>query len=237
VWPSKTLASISPSVADKIGSCHILTTECVGPESESAAYWRQCEAGEGKHVSVFISSTARPDRDELWLEGQRRSMNSASFNREFPTSAAQALEAAGERMFSSEDLDACSTDSLGVFASQADYERRYAPFFGAKPRRYYSAGVDIGLKNDATVLTLIDCSEELIDVVGFVRLIQPSVADVQKAIEELHRNWPRAHISIEDSGIGFPIRQGVNVPDSTLHGYNTTGLTKPRMLAELQHLI
>lgn len=60
---------------------------------------------------------------------------------------------------------------------------------------------------------------------------------MQKAIEELHRNWPRTHISIEDSGIGFPIRQGVNVPDSKLHGYNTTGLSKPRMLAELQHLI
>jgi hypothetical protein len=235
-WPAKTLASISPSVADRIGSCHLLTTECVGPESESATYWRQCEADEGKHTPVFISSTARPDRDEAWLEAQRRSMSTADFNREYPTSAAQALEAAGERMFSSEDLDTCGIDALGCFPSAAEYESRYAQFFRNKPRKY-SGGVDIGFKADASVIVLLDVTEELNDVVYFRRLLQPSVDELQRAVEEVHRLFPRAHLIWEDTGIGGPIRQGVNVPESKLHGYNTSPSSKSRALGELAYLI
>lgn len=241
-WPKKTLASITPSVADSIGRCVILTTETIGPESESAEYWRQCEDGAGKHTPIFISSTARADRkDPAWLEGMRRSMTTADFNREYPTSAEQALEAAAERMFSSADLDVCSTrgENFGVWETQAEYEAHFRNIFGPNPRRRYSIGVDIGLKNDATVLCLVDVSDMMgmANVIGYRRLLQPSVAEVQRAIQDMAGAWPSAHVTIEASGIGFPIIEGVSLPESRRHEIYTTGKSKPRMLGELQYHI
>jgi hypothetical protein len=239
--PRKVMQSVAPTVAPG-ATFHILTTEVVGPESDSAAYYRKCVEGDGKHAPLFVPALSRPGRDADWLEGMRRSMPRADFAREYPSTWQEALESAGDRMFSSEDLDACGIDSLGVWETQREYEERWQRFFAPpdvpRPRkRKYSIGVDIGLKSDATVICVLDVTEELIDVVGFRRLLQPSVGDVQKAIEDMFARWPSAHVSIEDSGIGYPIRQGVKIREERLHGVLTTGVSKPRMLGELQVLI
>jgi hypothetical protein len=122
-WPARTLAAILPSVAEAIGSCHSLTTECVGPESESAGYYRRREAGEGTHVPLFVSSLAGADRDQAWLEGQQRSMHPDAFNREFPTTAEQALEAAGERYFEATDVELADVDARRLAGSTSHFVR------------------------------------------------------------------------------------------------------------------
>jgi hypothetical protein len=239
VDPRKVYQSVAPSVAPG-GSFHIVTTEVVGPESPTADYFRRCASDDGKHHPLFVPALARPDRDEDWLEGMRRSMPRSEFMREYPSTWQEALSAAGERMFSSDDLDVCSDpqENFGVFESQADYEGTYRALFfpeGVKPRRRkYSIGVDIGLKADATVIVVADVTDDIVNVVGFTRLTRPSVGDVQRAIEDMHARWPSAHITVEDSGIGFPIRQGVRVREDRLHGVLTTGISKPRMLGALQ---
>ncbi len=97
---------------------------------------------------------------------------------------------------------------------------------------------DIGLKQDATVLVCIDCSDEIADVVHFERLLQPTVGEVQHAIEAMYRRWsPGAHVTIEDTGIGYPIRQAVPIPESHLHGVLTTGMSMPRMLGQLAYQV
>jgi hypothetical protein len=62
--------------------------------------------GDGKHGAIFVSALSRPDRDEDWLGLQRRGMRPEDFRREYPSSAAEALEAAGERYFRASDVDA-----------------------------------------------------------------------------------------------------------------------------------
>lgn len=241
IHPGKVFQSTMPTVAPG-GTFHILTTEAVGPESDSATYFRSCIDGKGKHEPIFVPALSRPGRDAHWLEAMQRSMPRADFQKEYPSTWEEALESAGERMFSSEDLDHCATDSFGLWPSQEAYERHYAKLFaptdGRKPKkRRYSAGVDIGLKNDATVICVCDVTDEIVDVIHYVRLIQPSVGDVQVEIEDVHAKFPSAHITIEDSGIGYPIRQGVRVRESRLHGLLTTAVSKPRMLGELQILV
>jgi hypothetical protein len=239
LFPGRVYQSVAPSVAPG-GSFHILTTETVGPESESATYFRRCINGDGSHHALFVPALSRPGRDAAWLDSRRRSMPKADFQREYPQTWGEALESAGERMFSSEDLDACATDALPPFPDQASYEAEYFRICPPtnererRKRRRYSAGVDIGLKHDATVLTIIDCTDSVMSLVYYERIVKPSTAEVQQAIERLHANWPSAHITIEDSGIGYPVRQGVNVRASQLHGLLTTGISKPRMLGALQ---
>ncbi len=238
--PRKVYQSVLPTVAPG-GTFSILTTEVVGPESYTATYFRKCIEGEGKHHALFVPALARPDRDEAWLEGTKRSLPRSEFAREYPSTWQEALESSGESMFAAEDVAVCSTDFLGCFSSQAEYESRYANFFGPKPRRYYSCGVDVGLKNDATVFVMLDCTEEIADVVAFRRLKGTTSTEVGQALAEMHRAWPRAHFTFEVTGIGLPIFQSLSasgsVPESRLHEFHTSAASKARVVNELAYLI
>jgi hypothetical protein len=227
-WPATTLASILPSVADGIGSCHILTTECVGPESESADYWRKCEAGEGKHFPLFVSSLARPDRDESWLEGQRRSMRPDECNREFPTSAEQALEAAGERYFESTDIDTANVDANGLGPARTYLDRR-----GRERALPYAVGVDVGFRQDASAIIVLELSDEGHDVVHYSYLKSASPTEVQGHIEHVAALYPNCLILLEDNGPGYVVSKNLNLPDELVQGFTTGQLSKARILDNL----
>jgi hypothetical protein len=160
-------------------------------------------------------------------------------SREYPLTWQEALEAAGERMFAGEDIDIAVSQPLGVFPTQAAYEAKYARMFEkkSKTRRKYSAGIDIGIKQDASVLIVLDVTEPLVDVVGYRYLKQPDVGSLTAAINQLHRNWPSAHISIETNAIGYAVFQSVAITDSKKHEWITTSMSKQRALGELQYLI
>jgi len=225
-WPQKTLASITPSVADGIGRCFILTTECVGPESESAHYYRRCEAGDGKHVSLFVSSLARPDRDEPWLETQRRSMHPDDFDREYPTTAEQALSASAERFFLAEDVDDAGdeADGLAPAGTYRDHRGRERP-------RKYAAGWDIGFRQDATCGIVLDHTEDTYSIAHYVYLKPPvDPGDVQRAIEGVAGLYPRVFTLIEDNNAGYSVRHNVNISSDRLAGFTTSTLTKGRIL-------
>jgi hypothetical protein len=237
----KVMQNVTPSVAPN-STFHIVCTEVLGAESPTAAYYRRCIAGEGKHVAMFCSALAREGRDLEWLEGMRRSLPKAEMSREYPLTWQEALEAAGERMFAGEDIDIAISQPHRIFNTQAEYEAFYASLFrpkeGQKPRRRrYSAGIDIGIKQDASVLIVLDVTDELVDVVGYRYLKQPDVGSLTAAINQLHRDWPQAHISIETNAIGYAIFQSVAITDSKKHEWITTSQSKTRALGELQYLI
>jgi hypothetical protein len=243
VDPAKVYQSVAPSVAPR-GSFHIVTTEVTGAESPTAGYYRRCQAGEGKHHALFCDALSRKGRDEAWLEGMRRSLGKAEMSREYPMTWEEALSSAGERLFVPEDLIACSDpdEQFGIHPSQAEYERHYAHIFnphdGPRPRRRkYVCGWDIGLKQDATVGVLLDCTAEVMNVVGYVYLKGASVGEVERAIEQVHADWPDAIQVIEENSLGYAILSSVRVRESRLHGFTTTASSKPRLLGELQHLI
>jgi hypothetical protein len=227
-WPARTLASILPSVAEAIGSCHILTTECVGPESESAGYYRRCEAGEGTHVPLFVSSLARADRDEAWLEGQRRSMHPDAFNREFPTTAEQALEAAGERYFEATDVELADVDANGLGPARTYLDRR-----GRERPFRYAVGVDVGFRQDATAIVVLELTDEGHDVVDYRYLTGASPAEVQRQIEHVATRYPNCLILVEDNGPGYVVRHNLDLADERVQGFTTGELSKERILDNL----
>jgi hypothetical protein len=218
--PAKVLQATAPTVAPG-GTFAILTTEAIGPESETAQYFRRCLDGLGSHVPIFISSLARPDRDADWLEGMRRSMPLPAFRREYPSTWQEALESAGERYFPSELIDLANKYALGL-----------TPY---REGMRYAAGVDVALQgSDATVITVLELDGAQQDVVHFVRLAGASTpSDVKHAIEVVHRAYPSCHWLIEDNNAGYSIRMGLNIPDSRLDGFTTTSLSKDRIIGQL----
>jgi hypothetical protein len=229
--------NVTPSVAPN-STFHVVCTEVLGAESTTAAYYRKCVAGEGKHYAMFCSALAREGRDLDWLEGMRRSLPKAEMSREYPLTWQEALEAAGERMFAGEDIDIAVSQPYGVFPTQAAYEAKFAYKFAKNgKRRRYSAGIDIGIKVDASVLIVVDCTDEIWEVVGYQYLKQPDVGTLTAAINQLHRDWPTAHISIETNAIGYAVFQSVAITESKKHEWITTSMSKTRALGELQYLI
>ena len=87
------------------------------------------------------------------------------------------------------------------------------------------------------MIVALDVSEPVVDVVAFQRLTSPSVGDLTYAIEVMHHEWPGAHVTIEETGIGHAFLQSVNIPESKLHGFLTTGVSKPRILGDLAYAI
>jgi hypothetical protein len=220
--PSAVLQATSPTVAPG-GTFAILTTESVGPESESASYYRRCKDGLGKHVPIFISSLSRPDRDEAWHEGMRRSMPPANFAREYPVSWEEALASAGERYFPSHLLDLAAEYALG-----------FHPAREAKGIKYV-CGVDVALQgSDSTVLIVLELDAGQMDVVHLVRLTGAQTpSDVKLAIMQVSRLYPRCTFLIEDTGPGYAIRADLDIPERYLSGFVTTALSKSRILGAL----
>ena len=199
-----------------------------GTESDSADYYRRCERGEGRHVALFVSALARADRDETWLEGQRRSMHADAFNREFPTTAEQALQAGGERYFESADIDTADVDAngLGPARSYRDWRGRERPF-------RYAVGVDVGYRRDATAIVVLELSDEGHDVVDYRYLTGVSPAELERQIKHVTTVYPKCLILIENDGSGYVLRQNLNLSEERVQGFDTGELAKARLLDNL----
>jgi hypothetical protein len=222
-FPRKTMASIEPSCA---GSMHILTT-AVAPEDDASDYYRRCIRAEGKHEPLFISSLARPDRDEDWYEGQRRSLPPSEFDREYPQSWQQALQAAGESFFSGADLECVG-----------QYARGFSPW---RKEGIYGIGVDVGYVRDASVFAVLEADEDgMLDVVSFTYLVGTNPVEVARKLTNLALAYPSAHLLIEDTGPGYALRQNIEPQvqrTGKIEGFATTAVSKSHILSQLQHSI
>lgn len=227
VDPLKVLQAVTPSVAPG-GSFAIVTTETLGPESVSADYFRKCEAGDGKHEALFVSSLERPGRDETWLEGMRRSMPPDQFRREYPTTWQEALEASGERYFESTDIDAADVDANGLGPARTYIDRR------GKERPFrYVVGVDIGFRQDATAIIVLELSDEGHDVVHYRYLKGASPTEVQGHLEHVAQLYPKCFVLIEDNGPGYVVRTNLDLREDRVEGFTTSQISKSRVLDNL----
>jgi hypothetical protein len=107
--PDRILASLEPTFSAP-GCTSLLVTTGNGPANPSAEYWRRCLAGQGLHHPVFIPATARPGRDETWLEEKRRTMLPDAFSTEYALELAEwdtADRAVLRRSHSSSNWDWC----------------------------------------------------------------------------------------------------------------------------------
>lgn len=107
----------------------------------------------------------------------------------------------------------------------------------------YFLGVDIGLKHDRTVLTVLaskpHTNNEIVQMVEIIILDQPLLStDVEKRIVELNRKYRFRTIMIECNNSGLPIITNLlNVHKLyNIEGFNTTLKSKSVLINQLSHL-
>jgi hypothetical protein len=128
--PDKIYQALEPTFTAS-GCSSLLVTTGNRPANPSAAYWRRCLVGEGHHHPVFIPATARPDRDEAWLEQKRRTILPDAFSTEYALTWEQAIAGSGGHVFTAAEVEAAMSDAPPLVQS-------------AQPGRKYVIGWDIG---------------------------------------------------------------------------------------------
>ena len=203
------------------GCTSLIVTTGAGPANPSADYWRRCLAGEGLHHPVFIPATARPGRDQAWLDDKRRTMLPDTFSTEYALTWEAAIAGTGARVFSAEEIDAAITDARPLVQS-------------AIPGRKYVIGWDIGSRHDYSVGIVLDVTEELIDVANYIR-IRGDYPQIQRAISDLHRAFAASSFTvIEDNAIGAAVADNLDIPQHQLRRFTTSQTSKERIIEALR---
>jgi len=218
--PDRVFASLEPTFSAS-GCTSLLVTTGNGPANPSAEYWRRCLAGAGLHHPVFIPATARPDRDDAWLEQKRRTMLPDAFSTEYALSWEQAIAGPGGRVFTAEEVEAAVVDANPLVQS-------------ALPDRKYVIGWDIGSRHDHSVGIVLDVTEERIDVANYVR-IKGDYPQIQRAICDLHRAFASSSFTvIEDNAIGAAVADNLDIPQHQLRRFTTSKTSKERIIEALR---
>ncbi len=203
------------------GCTSLIVTTGAGPANPSADYWRRCLDGEGLHHPVFIPATARPDRDQAWLDHKRRTMLPDAFSTEYALTWQAAIAGTGGRVFSAEEIDAAITDARPLVQS-------------AIPGRKYVIGWDIGSRHDFSVGIVLDVTEERIDVANYVRF-KGDYPQIQRAIHDLHRAFAASSFTvIEDNAIGAAVADNLTIPAPQLRRFTTSKTSKERIIEALR---
>lgn len=109
---------------------------------------------------------------------------------------------------------------------RASLERITAPLQGVK----YWAGIDIGLITDATVVSIIDSNN---NVVQYYRFVGIDTNDLVRELLKIFKVWNFEHIYIEDNNQGLPIYQLLRPNVSNLSRFNTNSKTKGEIIDSL----
>lgn len=215
--PRKVWQSIEPSAH---GSCHILTTG-QGPQNYTSAYWRKCLAGDARHTPVFIGALKRPDRNEAWLKAKKLSLgDDQTANQEYPMTWEDALSGGGDYVFKSLHVDFAGRDYRGLM--------------DPLPGRKYSKGWDIGRHQDAAVGIVLDVTEDVHDVVGYVRLREQTYPQIQHAIEEMDRRYP-GPLGVEKNSAGEAVLENLKIAEHRIAEakFTTSNSSKARIIQQV----
>lgn len=102
-----------------------------------------------------------------------------------------------------------------------------------EPGIKYFAGIDIGLVNDYTVITIINSRSEVVDIIRFRELPIPVV---KERIEQILNFWHIEKYYIEKNGIGFPISEDLKSKPNLLHKtiqFTTSNQSKNEIISNL----
>ena len=97
----------------------------------------------------------------------------------------------------------------------------------------YYVGIDIGIVNDATVLTILDENGDMVNYFRWEKLESP---DLINEIINLNNKWKFKKILIENNNQGLPIYQDLKRKLSNIIDFNTNSKTKPEIIDRLIHL-
>jgi hypothetical protein len=218
--PDRVYQALEPTFTAP-GCTSLLVTTGNGPANPTADYWRRCLVGDGLHHPVFIPATARPDRDEAWLEQKRRTMLPDALSTEYALTWEQAIAGTGGHVFTAEEIDAAMIDARPLVQS-------------ALPGRKYVIGWDIGSRQDYSVGIVLDVTESVSDVACYVRL-KGDYPQIQRAIQDLHKAFARSSFTvIEDNSTGAAVADNVDIPEHQLRRFTTSKASKERIIEALR---
>lgn len=136
-----------------------------------------------------------------------------------------------EKLFSQE-VEAEFVDSASVFNNINDImilDKQITPIPGEK----YYGGIDIGLLNDASVLSILDSNGNLVNYYRWEKVESP---DLIAEIVNISKQWNFTALYIELNNQGLTIFQDLKRKVRTIEGFTTTSKTKPEIINRLIHL-
>lgn len=216
-FPDKTWQAIEPSFA---GSVHILTTG-LGPVGYCAEFWKRSLSGDTKYRPLFIDALQRPGRSREWWAAKLREVGETLARREWPLTWQDALFGGSDFVFDGADLD---------FATDPENGARGPA--GARARRTYSTGWDIGRHTDAAVGLVLDASEEVVDVVHGERHREASYPILQGRVKLLQETYGGS--VVEANNAGEAVVENLDLPEDEVAMFQTTKRSKARILSQLQ---
>jgi hypothetical protein len=131
-----------------------------------------------------------------------------------------------------QEIEAEFVDSSSIFNNINEVlvlNEEKEPTYGKK----YWCGIDIGLINDASVLSIIDDNGNLVKYYRFENVEAP---DLINKIIEINNKWKFQKILIENNNQGLVIYQDLKRKISNIDEFNTNQKTKSEIINRLVHL-
>ena len=131
-----------------------------------------------------------------------------------------------------QEVEAEFIDSSSVFNNITDIMKLSILESPIEGKRYW-AGIDIGLINDASVLSIIDENGNLVKYYRWNGIDAPLLL---QNIKEINDKWNFTRIYIEDNNQGLVIFQSLEKDMYNLSRFNTNSKSKPEIINNLIHL-
>lgn len=178
-----------------------------------------------------------------WHRGQRpgtgvkswRAPSSANPSPNIQRAAALAQDRISTARYQQEWLAEFVEDGLTLFKLD-DIARAEVGAIGEQPKiegHSYVTCVDIGRRQDATIINTIDVTSEPYQRVAFDRLEHVPYPVIQKAIEDRHNAY-ECMLIVESNGVGDPVIENLNVQAVP---FVTTAKSKVQGIQALQMLL
>jgi len=213
--PRRVWQAIEPSMA---GTCHMILTG-MGPANFTSDYWLMTMQGDTKFFPFFVKATARPGRDDAFVERKRKELPETEARREYPMTWKDSLFAGADLLFAGSHLEHCGTTGVGKRPAEEDHE--------------YVKVWDIGRHKDAAVCEVWDRSVHPIQLVHYRRLRQKTYPTIQQEIKDVHELYHGMTV-IEDNNAGEAVRENLDLNEDEVHGHKTTSASKPRMIRKME---
>lgn len=223
--PAAVWQAVEPLISSPDGTCHIITTG-VGPENFTMEYYLRTETGDTPFHPCFVNALQRPDRNAAWLKAKRASMpDETAFLREYPMTVQDAMSGGGEYVYTSMEIKAAGTD--------------FRPLASWVKGRKYSMGVDIGRHQDAAVMIVLDVTEDVHDVVAYLRLREMTYPALQAYIEQMYADYHKPSLGVEKNAAGEAVLENLHLPEQVIEDakFTTSKTSKQRIIYELKLLL
>lgn len=166
--------------------------------------------------------------DKYWRSFRFKSSDSPLTNKEFLADKKLKMN---DKMYLQE-YEAEFVDNASLFNNINELMVLDPLDFPNQSDKYY-AGLDIGLINDASVLSIINSEGNLVKYYRWQKIESPELI---QEIVRLNSIWNFQAIDIENNNQGLPIFQDIARRIDNIYQINTNSKTKPEMINRLVHL-